>query len=1400
MPKIEYNVFKVDPVGLARFKELPNESLENIIEPVEVAGSFISNEDFVELSYFTLDNVRVQTVADYRNYSVVSGERTSGAAGNAEISVDPLEDYKIFYGTTGEVKALYNFLRDPFLTNRVRQQFFFESISSDRKEARLLPVALDSLTVQQVGQRLNTRFFEEVYSVNLHLYPSENNFHSIVNVDIKPFRGTTSLILKFAEPLPQSYEVNNLTFIVEKIADSIAYEIETEVIPDEEIVPTLRGANFNVDVEEQNTEPSQYYNYNELFSFPVNNTNRELNSLFNEKGAELSIDYSSFSNFINFSSAEERLRNFRYKLDLINSYQSSLDNINDSTYTSAGISGSRNFYENLLNGVINNFDHFERHLYFESGSTSWPKLFSTPNGADKPYTNMASDEEAAISFYNTEIQSAVLYDSQNPDILTNTIPAFLKEDSNNEPYELFIHMIAQHFDNLWLYTDAVSKKYDADNRLDRGVSKDLVEDLLKNFGVKLYTSTKSAEDLFRYFTANSYVTDGEFLPSGITNSGEEPLSQNDYQKEIYKRIYHNLPILLKSKGTERGLRALINCFGIPSDVLKIKIFGGQSVNDLPYFGGEQALTGSFDKVRLDNTGSIVPGDTISFYTSINKKDNKYTQDLHRVEVGFSPSDNMDNYIVSQSAVLFPNDPFNIDQYIGDPRSYPTNKYTELYYHAQTVLADVSEYNVKDFVRLIKFFDNVLFRMVRDFIPARAVTDAGIIIKPHLLERNKAKEPVMTWTRPEYTGSIKVITMSGSNAGAYQNIGFGSVATSTDSAVFNKESKTAYSREVMTPLGIRPKVINSLSEILVEKNFNEAKFDGELKNSYFRITNGELNDENPFKQITYPEIQYNTQFWTEIPPELCILSTENTEYIITNPAQDLNLAAGVFIGDTPLYNFFVDGDTPNVNSFTHNFSEGSQYDVFNIVAEHINHPNIFNSASQEEGCRESRDVRIVSCFLGSVPTGNIPPIVTSNLPYNLYEIFFNPDDPNDPGTRNSEITYFVNGVEVGTTVNGIDDEENPNYNPSNPATAYSIPADYVGTTVDFEARDKYSSVCRILLQLNYDSCPLFDPSFLIPGREWITGLIPQIETATATQPAVFIAPFTFSGVTTTTTFKFRLRVVHAYRLANGTEISNSYQTEFVDINIDNWNGVTGLSNVPNNYFDIIASDEFNLSWLFPDPPPAVTGNFPYTEDKYTRFIQFKAITSVTCDALSRWYLFDSAEKSKREVVMKFFGSPNGSAINDYALGNICTIANDKTVYVNLPISQPTPDPITIILQPSDFPIFENGLDGDSTPAEFGVYGAVNSSDGENRGRRWNVESTAGGVQFGAWDQETEFDPNFGGNEGYDFTVVNGKIICSEPGGDSVTEVGGNDNDVDNPGESGVSGHDSQNPNISSGNYG
>ena len=36
------------------------------------------------------------------------------------------------------------------------------------------------------------------------------------------------------------------------------------------------------------------------------------------------------------------------------------------------------------------------------------------------------------------------------------------------------------------------------------------------------------------------------------------------QKELYKRLYNNLPYLLKKKGTIEGIRNLITIYGIPS--------------------------------------------------------------------------------------------------------------------------------------------------------------------------------------------------------------------------------------------------------------------------------------------------------------------------------------------------------------------------------------------------------------------------------------------------------------------------------------------------------------------------------------------------------------------------------------------------------------------------------------------------------------------------------------------------------------------------------------------------------------------------------------------------------------------------------------------------------------------
>jgi hypothetical protein len=57
---------------------------------------------------------------------------------------------------------------------------------------------------------------------------------------------------------------------------------------------------------------------------------------------------------------------------------------------------------------------------------------------------------------------------------------------------------------------------------------------------------------------------------------------DDVNKEVYKRLYHNLPYLAKTKGTIPGLRALINCFGIPDTILRISEFGGRDKDTSTY--------------------------------------------------------------------------------------------------------------------------------------------------------------------------------------------------------------------------------------------------------------------------------------------------------------------------------------------------------------------------------------------------------------------------------------------------------------------------------------------------------------------------------------------------------------------------------------------------------------------------------------------------------------------------------------------------------------------------------------------------------------------------------------------------------------------------------------------------
>ena len=865
MADIVYTVNQDSPESILGFEQY-SEQDKALVSSFQVNSVFDPSKNYSELHILSLSDELLESTYDYTGFKQLGNAQSAGQEGASVVTIDPIEDSKLFGYVNGGVKLLYHFLDDLYTQDRSVVDFYIQDISPDRKEVSLATKTITSEDLVTLTNTIKENLQSQSYFTGFRLNFKSNDLFIATNIDTLDSPTGKVVVVKLYEPLPTTYAIKSILNIVDIVSDSVAYEVDSEYIIPPTVAPTLRSPNFNIEITDNSVIPTSYLNYDELLSYPINNSNSQIFSAINELGAEISVDYSQFSNFVHFSSAQERLLNFKYKIDLINTYSASLSSISAATTGLQGISGSKYYYQDLLTGVVSNFDHYERFLYYESGSNSWPKSNNTT-----PYINKQSSSPEAITWYTGQITNAIQYDQTNYSSLVYSIPTFLRDDANNENYLTFVYMVGQHFDNLWLYSKAVTDKYDADNRVDHGISKDLVGEALRNFGVKLYTSNKSVEDLFTTFIGQAYQSGSEKINHYITgsltgsNTPIQPTSYDNYQKEVQKRIYHNLPLLLKSKGTERGLRALINCLGIQGDLLDIKYYGGRNTTERPFFGDYQPYTSSLNKIRLDNTGSIVTGSTLSSNTSIIKRDGKYTDDLHVLEVGFSHVDNIDTYIRANITASF-----DIDDYIGDPQGQYEHTYSDLNAIARTTLSGSlgtsGSYDLRDYVRLIKFYDNTIFKMVKDFIPARTLADTGIIIKPNLLNRSKTRAIIASGSRPEYTGSIDTSFTQGGNAGIFKGIENG----------VEVEYNTAYDDKISTPTGP--------VEVSTFHGQQQPRFNGEFQGSGLTVTNGNLTSNNTYLLDTNASHYYDITFVTSS-GEVCLLNPiSNIQYITSATTQ------------------------------------------------------------------------------------------------------------------------------------------------------------------------------------------------------------------------------------------------------------------------------------------------------------------------------------------------------------------------------------------------------------------------------------------------------------------------------------------------------------------------------------
>ena len=721
---------------------------EELMVPVVQQGTFGQPNDYIEYFVFDLGGTTLNSDYNYRSYKLPATSAYSQSL-LPNLEIDPIQDIENLGYESGEVTVRYNFFRklagEPF-----DNSLYIQQISSDRTELRVNSTVLSNQQLSAIVSGFAQKQANVPYYYYVILNFGDNNQVIAVNVlsDVNT-DGQVSILFKLSEPLPLSINTKRTFWIVEEIVNPYIFDLNLDKLIPTLPQPALRGPNFDIDLQTKNVVPTPYNNYNQLVSsFTGSYYQAVLNSLANQT-VNINVDYSQCAGFARYSSVENRLSNFVFKIDEIEGYQAEINTNTPLTASNSALKNSVTKASSSINDIIATFDGFESYLYFTSSSLTssiveitletgsyfeyniapWPK-----SGSLQPYTLYPSSSTTVQSWYATASNVALAYDIDNKDILLDIIPSYIVEDPDNyAPYILFVNMTGQYFDNIWIYIDKLTDVWDNDNNLNKGISQGLVYDWLESFGVKLYNSqgNQSVLDYNVGGYSGSVNFNGDYSPS---SSFLNNVPRKDLVIESYKRIYHNLPYLFKTKGAHGGLQSLITVFGITGSILPIKEYGG--MNDY------QDLKGyTTDKITLGTntiTGSILSS-IKRLETSPTSSRAVKSQDLHFIDVSFSPQTQIDAAVSASITAVDPT--WVLDQYIGDPtalslETYPSLSYQRDYWFGQTF--DQS-FDYGGFIRLIQFFDNSLFKMIKDFTPARGNTWTGVSIKSPVLERPKVAQ-------------------------------------------------------------------------------------------------------------------------------------------------------------------------------------------------------------------------------------------------------------------------------------------------------------------------------------------------------------------------------------------------------------------------------------------------------------------------------------------------------------------------------------------------------------------------------------------------------------------------------------------------------------------------------------
>ena len=798
-----------------------------LITSQKIQKSFGAPNDYIEYYVYDIGNTLLETSYNYREYKLpsdvalnsginpnlnINNTTSTGAevgsvsnlsttASYPIIEIDPVMDLENLGYSSGEFKVQYNIFKNK-ISSFPSASLFIKEISPDRTEIRAGSVILTNDQIESGSLALINYYNSSSYFDPFLLNFGNNVQELVTNIVLNKVDTGYEILFKLYNELDDIIDEKTSFWVVEEVSTPYVFDINLDAILAAPAIKKLKGPNFRNRRQKRgsNTTNTAYQNADGL---DLND-----NSLLNlniSQSISININYDGeggenggFGNFVTFGSALSRIQNFFTKVQQIETGNNFINYYTPYISTTSSLQSEINSYSSSINNTITNFDGFENYLYFNSGSltsslqygiTPYPKL-----STNKPYILYPSTASQAVTWYNNIILNAEDYDSDNINYFKYSVPSYVVDDPDNANYLIFLNMMGQYFDNIWIYIKSITDINLANNNLNVGISKDVVYNLLQSLGISVFNSFGDNTILQYLSGANtgSYSYSGSLNDFSYTSSYLNNIPKKDLLAESYKRIYHNLPLLLQRKGTVAGLRTLLSTFGILNQDYYTKIdnlsgsyVGGKlitgslfvtnsyytptgsvissSVLNVKEFGGS-SKTGMLagynnDKVRIVSniTASVSGtfGNVLSPYSTITQystaSSNFRTVDENYVDISFSPQTQIDTYI--SKSIASNNSSWVIDNYIGDPRQLYSGSYSDLITQRNIYFGGTGSYpgftsslmDYNGFIRLIQFFDNSMFKMLEDYVPARTSLTTGITINSPALERNK-----WSYARPNNT--------------------------------------------------------------------------------------------------------------------------------------------------------------------------------------------------------------------------------------------------------------------------------------------------------------------------------------------------------------------------------------------------------------------------------------------------------------------------------------------------------------------------------------------------------------------------------------------------------------------------------------------------------------------------